>query len=195
MARDRQIWQAAARKALRKPADVAGLSTGQLTEMLGVELGLFALTQCAQGQRASDVWSLLFGYDFRPSQGPGTPLPGSLRWLIGEFKSEHRWSAALARYQKIPDHLRLSDVSSVDQPPQFRPVSVAASRADAYRDAIGGWPPHRMAEAKLASADTRYSAPRIDQCIVVPADAPAGLARRRSPAGANAGRLYCDERR
>lgn len=117
MARDRQAWQAAIRKALRKPAEVAGLSAGQLTEMLGVELGLFALTQCAQGQPANDVWPLLFGYDFRPPHCSGAPLPGSLRWLIGEFKSEHRWSAALARYQKIPDHLRLFDVADAGQPP------------------------------------------------------------------------------
>ncbi len=178
MARDRQAWQEATRKALRKPAAAAGLSAGQLTEMLGVELGLFALTQCAQGQPASDAWPLLFGYDFRHARGPGTPLPGSLRWLIGEFKSEHRWSAGLARYQKIPDYLRLFDVADVGKPPQFRPVSAATGRADAYREAIGRWPPHRMTEAKLASADTRYSAPRIDQCIVVPAAAlPAQPAR------------------
>jgi hypothetical protein len=171
VARDRQAWQAATRKALRRPSEIAGLSAGQLTEMLGVELGLFALTQCAQGQPASDAWPLLSGYDSRPPKASAMPLSESLRWLIGELKSEHRWSAALARYQKIPDHLRLFDIAAVDQPPQFRPVSIAANRADAYRDAIDGWPPHRMVDSKLASADTRYSAPRIDQCIVLPADA------------------------
>jgi len=183
VARDRQAWQAATRKALRKSADAAGLPAGQLTEMLGVELGLFALTQYAPGQPAGHVWPLLFGYDFRPPQYRGTPLPESLRWLIGEFKPEHRWSAALARYQKIPDHLRLFDVAGADHPPTFRPVSVAAGRTDAYRDAIGGWPPHRTAGSELAQADTRYSAPRIDQCVVVPAAAlparPAQAHRRR----------------
>jgi hypothetical protein len=45
-----------------------------------------------------------------------------------------------------------------------------------------GWPLHWLADSELASADTRYSAPRIDQCIVVPADAlpprPASTHRR-----------------
>jgi hypothetical protein len=171
VARDRQAWQAPVRKALRKPAEAAGLSAGQLTEMLSVELGLFALTQCASGQSAADVWALLFGYDLRPPHCSGTPLPESLRWLLAEYKAEHSWSKALSKYRTIPDHLRLFDVISANQPPQLRPVSLAASRSDAYRAAIGGWPPHRPLDSKLAQADTRYGAPRIDQCIVVPAGA------------------------
>jgi hypothetical protein len=165
------MWRAAIRKALRKPAAAAGLSAGQLTEMLGVELGLSALAQCAPGQPAGDAWPLLFGYDFRPPQGSGMPLPGSLRWLAGEFKSEHQWSAALRRYQEIPDHLRLFEVIAADQPAKPRPVSLAAFRDAAYRDAISNWPPHRTVDSQLADTDTRYRAPRIDQCIVVPAKA------------------------
>ncbi|TKG59284.1 pPIWI_RE_Z domain-containing protein [Prauserella endophytica] len=172
MARDRQAWHASVRKALRKPAQTAGLSSAQLTEMLAVELGLFALAECASGSPAGGAWSLLFGYDFRqPHHRAASQFPQSLRWLIGELKSERKWVEALKRYRAVPDHLRLFDIIGVDQPPQLRPVSVAANREDAYRRALAAWPAHRDLDAQLAEAGARYSAPRIDRCIVIPAEA------------------------
>jgi len=90
--------------------------------MIAVELGLSALVDTAPGEAARDAWALLSGYDFRASDRAAL-LSSSLRWLIGELKSERCacrklrpcWSGGLGvLVQSTAQSLASADVQVAD---------------------------------------------------------------------------------
>lgn len=171
MARDRSSWRSKLIQELRKPAKSMGVERGELSRMLAVELGLFALEQAAPGEPAGDGWALLFGYDVRNPSCRRLLLPGSARWLIGELKSERGWREALETYRRIPQGLRLYDIADVAVPGARRVPSHAATRADAYADALSRTPEHHADETELATAETEYQLPgSAGHTVVIPAD-------------------------
>lgn len=151
------IWKKDIRSELSRVIDrKSPLTAGQICD---IELGLFLWEQISPGKDCSFFWVVLTGYQFATvTQNWTDELRKSTavaRYYLRYYKSRRLWLKCLDDYIKVPERLRLYDISEVGLLTRKQP-SICADRPKFYERALQVCPPFTRKERKWAKPGRVY---------------------------------------